>query len=57
MIATSAVYLVKKIRRCLNSWTNELASAVQMEEASVRACAKDLCHLMQNIENSGLSAC
>ena len=46
LIASAAIYLIKKIRKSESSWSDVMTSMVGYKEAELKACAKDLCNLL-----------
>ena len=55
-LASSAVYLSKKLFKLENPWTDTLQRNTNMTEAEVRICAKDMCLLLQYSDKNNLQA-
>lgn len=56
LIAAGAVYLSNKLLRLAPAWPAHVAAAVDHSEVVVKACAKEICLLLQNTEDSQLKA-
>ena len=54
-MASAVIYLIKKIRKSESSWNDLMTSMVGYKEQELKACAKDLCNLLESsseLENS-----
>lgn len=47
LMASSAIYLIKKIRKSEAPWSDAVASVAGYREAELKSCAKDLCCLLE----------
>ena len=52
LMAASAIYLINKIKRVDSAWPDQLMAASGYEEKELRACAKDLCHVLEGAESN-----
>ena len=57
LIASSAVYLARKILKLQPGWPKNLENTTDYTEISLRTCVKDLCSLIDISQNSSLKAC
>jgi G2/mitotic-specific cyclin-B, other len=48
LMASAAIYLIKKIRKSEVPWSDAIASMVGYREAELKTCAKDLCCLLES---------
>ena len=48
LLACSAIYLIKKIRRADTAWGQNLAKLAGYQEGDLKSCAKDLCSLLED---------
>jgi len=46
LIASAAIYLIKKIRKSETPWSETMAWVVSYRESELKSCAKDLCCLL-----------
>ena len=51
MMASSAIYLINKIRKRTPSWSDLMVAASGYEEGELKSCARELCYLLENSEN------
>lgn len=49
-LAASSIFFIKKIRK--RQWEPILQEATQLREADIRQCARDICSLLQSIEEN-----
>lgn len=47
LMACSCIYLIKKIRKCENAWSDQLLKLVGYRESDLKSCAKELCTLLE----------
>ena len=55
MMPCACIYLIKKIRKCDNSWNDQLVKLVGYRENDLKSCAKELCSLLE--EASEMTNC
>ncbi len=48
LMASAAIYLIKKIRKSETPWSEAISSMVGYREGELKTCAKDLCCLLEN---------
>ena len=54
--AAAAVYLMHKFKEIKPEWNSEVSQRSKYKEEDLKACAKDLCHLYQQVNRSNLHA-
>lgn len=47
LMASACIYLIKKIRKCESAWSEQLTKLVGYKESELKACAKELCSLLE----------
>lgn len=47
MLAAATIYLIKKIRKADNAWSEGLAKVIGYRESELKSCAKELCSLLE----------
>ena len=47
LMASSAIYLIKKIRKSESSWSETMTALAGYREQELKTCAKDLCNLLE----------
>lgn len=48
LVASAAIYLIKKIRKSESSWNDLMTSIVGYKENELKTCAKELCGLLES---------
>lgn len=48
LMAASAIYLIKKIRKTEAVWSSWMSEIVSYEEKELKNCAKELCSLLES---------
>lgn len=51
-IAASSIFFIKKIRRKMPCWDEALQSVSYLKEEQLKQCARDVCQLLQHIEEN-----
>jgi hypothetical protein len=51
-LAASSIFFIKKIRRKQPSWDMTLQISTELKESDIRQCARDICSLLQTIEDN-----
>jgi len=51
LMASSAIYLINKIRKRSESWPNSLENLTSYSEKDLKICARELCHLLERAED------
>ena len=46
LLASSCIYLIKKIRKCDSAWNETMVKLVGYKESELKGCAKELCSLL-----------
>lgn len=47
LMASACIYLIKKIRKCENSWSEQMTKLIGYRESELKSCAKELCGLLE----------
>jgi hypothetical protein len=47
LMASACVYLIKKIRKCEQAWSEQMIKLVGYRESELKSCAKELCSLLE----------
>ena len=48
LLASAAIYLIKKIRKSESPWNEQMTNTVGYKEHELKLCAKELCSLLEN---------
>ena len=50
LVASAAIYLINKIRKKSEAWSDSLVSVSGYEEKELKTCARELCYLLEKAE-------
>jgi hypothetical protein len=51
-LVASSIFFIKKIRKKQPSWDILLQTTTELKESDIRQCARDICSLLQNIDEN-----
>lgn len=51
MLACASIYISKKIKECNFPWTAFMTQQTSYSENQIRECARDICFILNNIDN------
>jgi hypothetical protein len=49
LVASSAIYLINKIRKKTECWPDLMVAATGYEEKDLKTCARELCYLLEKV--------